>query len=96
MFTVISLYRIKTVGYDIIRTVNQPYYISQEDYVDWPAKEYNLDGHTIYVPKQDALIGYNQFPASVLTIDVQMRGTEFEDGFRYRDYQGFLDDYYKQ
>lgn len=96
VFTVISLYRIKTVGYDIIRTFNQPYYISQEDYVDWPAKEYNLDGHTIYVPEQDALIGYNQFPASVLTIDVQMRGTEFEDGFRYRDYQGFLDDYYKQ
>lgn len=94
VFALISLYRIKTVGYDIMNSVNQPYYIAQQDYTDWPAEEYNLDGQIIYVPEHDVLTGYNNFPASALIIDVELRGTDFGDGFRYRDYQGFLDEYY--
>ena len=93
VLVVISLYRVKTVGYDILATIREPYYLEQKDYIDWPAERYELDGHTIYVPKQDALIGYNLFPASLLSIDVQMRGDSFEDGFRFRDYQAFLDSY---
>lgn len=93
VFVIVSAYRIKTVGYDIITTIDKPYYLSQMDYIDWPADEYNLDGQTIYIPYQDALIGYNQFPASLLTIDVELRGRDFKDGFRFKDYQGFLDDY---
>ncbi len=96
IFVVIALYRIKTVGYDIISTINEPYYISQKDYIDWPADSYNLEGHNIYIPRQDALIGYNQFPASLLTIDVELRGDGFEDGFRFKDYEAWIDEYYKQ
>ena len=87
VFTVIGLYRLKTFGYDIITFIKDPYYVAQMDYIDWPADEYDLEGHTIYIPYQDALIGYNQFPASLMTIDIEMRGEDFKEGFRYKDYE---------
>lgn len=92
----IGAFRVKTIGYDIITTAKEPYYTAQKDYSDWPASEYNLDGQTIYIPKEDALIGYNQFPASLLTIDVELRGDDFKDGFRYKNYEEFVDKYEKQ
>lgn len=91
VFTVVGAYRIKTVGYDIVSTLKQPYYLSQEDYEDWPADEYDLNGHKLYVPYQDALIGYNKFPASLMTIDIEMRGDDWSDGFRYKDYDAWLE-----
>jgi len=91
VFAIIALYRLKTVGYDIINTLNQPYYLAQKDYEDWPAEEYEINGHTLYVPYQDALIGYNKFPASLMTIDIEMRGDDWEDGFRYKDYDAWLE-----
>lgn len=92
VFGIMGLYRLKTVGYDIISTLKQPYYLAQADYEDWPAKEYELKpGRIIYVPEQDALIGYDKFPASLMTIDIQMRGDEFKDGFRYKDYDAWLE-----
>ena len=91
VFCVVGLYRIKTVGYAIISTLSQPYYISQEDYEDWPADEYDLNGHILYVPYQDALIGYDKFPASLMTIDIEMRGDDWSDGFRYKDYDAWLE-----
>ena len=48
---------------------------------------FNEKGH----PEQDALIGYDKFPASLMTIDIQMRGDEFKDGFRYKDYDAWLE-----
>lgn len=91
VFVLVGIYRIKTVGYDIITTLDEPYYITQEDYENWPAKEYDLDGHIIYVPEEDALIGYSQFPASLMLIDIQMRGDDIKDGFRYKDYDAWLE-----
>ncbi len=92
VFGIMGLYRLKTVGYDIISTLKQPYYLTQADYEDWPAKEYELKpGRIIYVPEQDALIGYDKFPASLMTIDIQMRGDDFKDGFRYKDYDAWLE-----
>ena len=91
VFAAVGIYRIKTVGYDIITTLDQPYYIAQEDYENWPAKEYDLEGHTIFVPEQDALIGYSQFPASLMLIDIEMRGDDWKDGFRYKDYDAWLE-----
>ena len=91
VFACMGLYRIKTVGYDIISMIRQPYYIVQEDYEDWPAEEYDLNGHTIYIPDQDALIGYDKFPASLMTIDIEMRGDDWKDGFRYKDYEAWLE-----
>lgn len=87
---IISVYRVKTVGYDVFSSINQPYYVAQKDYTDWPADKFDLNGNTIYVPQTDALIGYNQFPASVMTIDIVMRGDDFKDGFRYKDYDEWL------
>lgn len=92
VLSILGLYRLKTIGYDVASTIKEPYYMAQKDYQDWPAEEYNLDGLTIYVPTEN-LIGYNQFPSSALVIDVQLRGNDFSDGFRFRDYQGFLDEY---
>lgn len=93
VFSVLGLYRAKTICYDIMTTVKEPYYISQKDYTDWPAEEYNLDGQTIYIPTEGTFIGYEKFPSSVLTIDVELRGDGFEDGFRFKDYEGFIDQY---
>ena len=91
VFCMVGLYRVKTVGYDIISSLKQPYYLAQTDYEDWPAKEYELKpGKTIYVPEVDALIGYEKFPASLMTIDIQMRGDDWKDGFRYKDYDEWL------
>lgn len=95
VFVALGLYRIKTVGYDIITTVKEPYYTMQKDYSDWPAEEYNLDGVTIYIPTEGALIGYDKFPSSMLTIDVELRGNTIKDGFRFKDYQAFIDQYQK-
>ncbi len=92
VFGAVGLYRIKTVGYDIISTLKQPYYLTQADYENWPAKEHELmPGRIIYIPEQDALIGYDKFPASLMTIDIQMRGDDFKDGFRYKDYDAWLE-----
>ena len=92
VFGVVGLYRIKTVGYDIISSLKQPYYLAQVDYENWPAKEYELmPGKIIYVPEQDALIGYDKFPASLMTIDIEMRGDDIKDGFRYKDYEAWLE-----
>lgn len=93
IFAVIGIYRIKTVGYSIITTCKENYYVRQKDYVDFPAKEYNLDGHTIYIPESGDQIGYNQFPSSLLVIDVELRGEDFTDGFRFKDYDGFIESY---
>lgn len=91
--SVLGLYRAKTLSYDIMTTVKEPYYIAQKDYTNWPAEEYNLDGQTIYIPTQGTFIGYDKFPSSVLTIDVELRGEGFEDGFRFKDYEGFINQY---
>jgi len=91
IFAFISAYRIKTVGYDIITTAKEPYYLSQKDYIDWPADVRELNGYDFYVPKEDGMIGYDLFPSSMFVIDVQMRGITLEDGFRFSDYNKWLE-----
>lgn len=85
VFALIGIYRVKTVGYDIVTTAKEPYYISQKDYNEWPAEEYNLGGQTIYIPTEDGMIGYSHFPASLLLNEVELRGSEIKDGFRFSD-----------
>lgn len=84
IFALFGVYRIKTMGYDIYTTIKEPYYIAQKDYTDWDATKYNLDGQTIYVPIENGMIGYNQFPASIFVDDIELRGTDFKDGFRFK------------
>ena len=116
VFLCLALFRVKTMSYDIMSTAKEPYYTAQKDYSDWPASEYNLDGQTIYIPKEDALIGYidwpvekseiggytmyipqvdalsgyNQFPASLMDIEIELRGNDIKDGFRFVDYDEWV------
>lgn len=89
IFALVGLYRIKTVGYQIVTTASQPYYFEQKDYTNWPATEYNLGGYTFYKSDVADQIGYESFPAANIVIDVELRGDDITDGFRYADYEGF-------
>lgn len=83
VFCLFGVYRIKTMSYDILTTIKEPYYTVQKDYSEWPATEYDLDGQTIYIPTENGMIGYSHFPSSLLIIDVELRGTDLKDGFRF-------------
>lgn len=93
VLAIIGVYRIKTVGYQIVTTLTQPYYFAQKDYTDWPASEYNLNNIVLYVPEVADQIGYEKFPSAMMVLEVEMRGDDIRDGFRFSDYEGWIQDY---
>lgn len=84
-FIAFLLFNAKVVGYSLITTFAQPYYITQEDYVDGEATTYEIDGITIYVPTSQGQIGYNKFPSSPVVQNIELRGKTLKDGFRKGD-----------
>lgn len=92
-FAIIFAYRVKTVGYHIVTTITQPYYICQKDYTDWPATINTECGTTLYVPEVADQIGYNKFPSAMMVVEVEMRGDKIQDGFRFKDYEGWIQEY---
>lgn len=67
---------------DIRRTFKEPYYVMQMDYIDGEAVTEVVGGVTFYVPTEQAQIGYNKFPSSLLIQPIELRGDSIEDGFR--------------
>lgn len=64
-------------------TFRQPYYFRQQDYGDFPADTYEVDGVTVYVPLSGGQIGYNKFPSSpIVQEDLSLRGKDIRSGFR--------------
>ena len=75
-------------GYNLSRMVmefaGEPYYFWQQDYGDWPAFTYEVDGVTVYVPEDRGQIGYDKFPSSPVVQDIELRGDTLRSGFRKR------------
>ena len=76
------LTRVKGIAGDILRTYQEPYYVTQTDYVDGEATVKEIDGIIFYVPEEAGQIGYNKFPSSLFPQPVELRGDSIEEGFR--------------
>ena len=76
------LFNVKVIGNSIITSYSQPYYITQEDYIDGEATTYEIDGIIIYVPVTQGQIGYNKFPSSPVIQNIELRGATIKEGFR--------------
>lgn len=76
------LYRSYNLFNMVIELSDQPYYIFQQDYADYPADTYEVDGITVWVPHDRGQIGYYKFPSSPVAQDIELRGQGIESGFR--------------
>ncbi len=69
----------------IKQNLTQPYYICQKNYDTSPMEEYDMNGTTIYCPKEGQITGYDYFPASsydYMIHTTELRGNSLKDGFR--------------
>jgi len=85
-FVILALGIVAVKGKDLIgniaRTIEYPYYIHQQDYIDGEATTYTIDGITIYVAEDAGQIGYYKFPASPeVKTDIKLRGDDLSSGF---------------
>lgn len=86
-FTIIfGLFNLKKIGYSIVTTMSQNYYLTQKEYPDGDATTYEIDGITIYVPTYQGQIGYDKFPSSPAKEEIELRGEGLKDGFRKKNY----------
>lgn len=76
------LYRGYNLGNMVLEFADQPYYVWQQDYGDYPADTYEVDGVTVYVPTYRGQIGYDKFPSSPVVQDIELRGEGLQSGFR--------------
>lgn len=72
----------KSLAEDILRTLDYPYYINQQDYIDGEATSYSIDGIDIFVANDAGQIGYYKFPATPeIKTDIKLRGSDLASGF---------------
>lgn len=76
------LYRGYNLTQMVLELADQPYYIYQQDYADYPATAYEVDGITVYVPVDRGQIGYEKFPSSPVVQEIELRGDDLRTGFR--------------
>lgn len=82
------LYRGYNLSQMVLEFSGGPFYFWQQDYGDWPASSYEVDGVTIYVPESLGQIGYDKFPSSPVLQDIELRGDTLESGFRKKSSAG--------
>ncbi len=88
MFFVLSPYWEHYFVDDIVfikQNLTQPCYICQKNYDTSPMEEYDMNGITIYCPKEGQITGYDYFPASsynYMIHNTELRGNSLKDGFR--------------
>lgn len=74
----------------IKQNLTEPYYIMQKDYEHSKMQAFDMNGVTIYNPKEGETTGYHYFPASSYSYMInctELRGHEVKDGFRNTEYQ---------
>ncbi len=70
--------------------LTEPYYIRQKDYDTSEMDEYDMNGITVYSPKEGEVTGYKYFPASAYDFMIsvtELRGSSLKDGFRNTEYR---------
>lgn len=74
----------------IKQNLTEPYYIMQKDYDHSEMQTFDMNGVTIYNPKEGETTGYNYFPASSYGYMIhctELRGDNIKDGFRNMEYK---------
>jgi hypothetical protein len=69
----------------VYANADQPYYISQKPYGEYELDSYDVNGVTFYYPTSGDRVGYDKFPAIPEKIDIEFRGEDISEGFRYAD-----------
>lgn len=74
----------------IKQNLTQPYYVRQKDYDISEMAEYDMNGVTVYYPKEGEVVGYKYFPSSAYKMEIsntELRGSGIEKGFRNTEYR---------
>lgn len=74
----------------IKQNLTEPYYIRQKDYAHSEMIEYDMNGITIYTPKDGEITGYNYFPSSTYDFMItctELRSGSLKDGFRNTEFK---------
>ena len=81
--SVLLLYKAADLAGAVRESAAQPYYIRQQEYGEFDAFTYEVDGVTIYVPSDGGRIGYDKFPSSPRVQDIELRRSgDISSGFR--------------
>ena len=74
----------------IKQNLTEPYYIMQKDYDHSDMQTFDMNGITIFNPKEGEVTGYQYFPASSYDYMInctELRGDRIEEGFRNTEFQ---------
>ena len=81
--SVLLLYKAADLAGAVRESAVQPYYIHQQEYGEFDAFTYEVDGVTVYVPSDGGRIGYDKFPSSPRVQDIELRRSgDISSGFR--------------
>ena len=72
------------------QNLTEPYYIMQKDYEHSEMQTFDMNGVTIYCPKEGQITGYQYFPSSSYDYMInctELRGDGVKDGFRNTEFQ---------
>lgn len=76
---------ITDAGVFLKQNVTQPYYFSQKDYDDTEMESYEMDGNTVYYPKEGEINSYHVYPGTCYRIMAErttLMGDNIKDGFK--------------
>lgn len=74
----------------IKQNLTEPYYIMQRDYEHSEMQTFDMNGVTIYCPKEGQITGYQYFPASSYDYMInctELRGDSVKNGFRNTEFR---------
>lgn len=76
---------ITDAGVFLKQNVTQPYYFSQKDYDDTEMEGYEMNGNTVYYPKEGEINSYHVYPGTCYKIMAErttLMGDNIKDGFK--------------
>lgn len=81
---VVGCYKAFALGKEIVAGASADYFLVQKDYENFAAESYEIEGVTFYYPVEGDRIGYEAFPSAPNRVELEFRGEEVKDGFRYK------------
>jgi len=83
LLILVAIYKAFTFGVETAKAATTDYLVCQKDYENFDVFTYELDGVTIYAPKEGDRVGYDAFPSSPWVMDkIGLRGTDIRKGFK--------------
>lgn len=78
-------YKAVALGKEIVEAASGDYFVVQKDYENFEAVSYEIEDVTFYYPLEGDRIGYEAFPSAPGKAELEFRGKELRDGFRYKN-----------